>query len=114
MLSRLRTAYPESRTITDLIADRLVAGSPAAIKKTLQRLEAQQLIVSSVTEGSRSKLYKANLARGEGWSVSPMSKEVSDGAVFGTGQQDGDMTGCPPLLDGAVEIELTEEEQGQI
>ena len=31
VLSRLRTAYPESRTKTDLMADRLVAGSPAAI-----------------------------------------------------------------------------------
>ena len=114
VLSRLRTAYPESRTKTDLIADRLVAGSPAAIKKTLQRLEAQQLIVSSVSEGSRSKQYRANLARGEGWSVSPLTKEASDGAVSGTGQQDGDTPLCPPLMDGAVEIELTEQERGQI
>ena len=114
VLSRLRTAYPESRTKTDLIADRLVSGSPAAIKKTLQRLEAQQLIVSSVSDGSRSKQYKANLARGEGWNVSPLPKKASDGAAFGTGQQHGDTPSCPPLMDGAVEIQLTDEEQGQI
>ena len=114
VLSRLRTAYPESRTKTDLMADRLVAGSPAAIKKTLQRLEAQQLIVSCVQEGSRSKQYKANLARGEGWNVSPNTRKGSDGAVSDTGQEDRDMPSCPPLMDGAVEIELTEEERGQI
>jgi hypothetical protein len=72
------------------------------------------LIVSSVSKDSRSKNYKANLARGEGWSVSPNTTKASDGAGFGTGQQDGDMPLCPPLMDGAVEIELTEEEQGQI
>ena len=114
MLSRLRTAYPETRTKTDLIADRLIGGSPAAIKKTLQRLEAQQLIISSVSKGSRTKNYKANLARGEGWSVSPSKEELSDGAAFGTGQQDGDTPLCPPLMNGAVEIELTEQERGQI
>ncbi len=86
VLSRLRTAYPETRTKTDLIADRLIGGSPAAIKKTLQRLEAQQLIISSVSKGSRTKNYKANLARGEGWNVSPLREEASDGAAFGTGQ----------------------------
>ena len=114
VLSRLRTAYPESRTKTDLIADRLIGGSPAAIKKTLQRLEAQQLIISSVLDGSRTKEYKANLARGEGWNVSPLPRNASDGAGSGTGQQDGDTPLCPPLMDGAVEIELTEKERGQI
>jgi|TARA_R100000455_G_C6273023_1_gene130231 hypothetical protein len=114
VLSRLRTAYPESRTKTDLIADRLIGGTPAAIKKTLQRLEAQQLIVSSVSKGSRTKNYIANLARGEGWNVSPSTKESSDEEAFGTGQQYGDNPSCPPLMDGAVEIELTEQERGQI
>ena len=114
VLSRLRTAYPESRTKTDLIADRLIGGTPAAIKKTLQRLEAQQLIVSSVLKGSRTKNYIANLARGEGWNVSPLTKEASDEEAFGTGQQDGDNPLCPPLMDGAVEIELTQQERGQI
>ena len=65
VLQKLRVAYPESRSKNDLILDRLVAGSPAAIKKTLQRLESQQLIVSHVPEGSRTKQYKANLACGE-------------------------------------------------
>ena len=43
-----------------------------------------------------------------------MSRKASDGAVSGTGQEDGDTPLCPPLMDGAVEIELTSEEQGQI
>ena len=74
VLSRLRVAYPESRSKNDLILDRLVAGSPAAIKKTLQRLESQQLIVSHVPEGSRTKQYKANLACGEVWKVSLLER----------------------------------------
>ena len=85
----------------------MIAGSAAAIKKSLQRLEAQQLIVSFVPEGSRSKEYKANLARGEGQNVSPSGTYASAGADFDGGQDEGDKPSCPPLMDGAVEIELT-------
>ena len=46
--------------------------------------------------------------------MSPIPKEVSDGAVSGKGQQHGDKPLCPPLMDGAVEIELTEQDRGQI
>jgi len=114
VLNRLRTAYPKSRSKTDLLTDALIAGSPAAIKKSLQRLEAQQLIVSFVPEGSRSKEYKANLARGEGQNVSPFGTYASAGADFDGGQDEGDKPSCPPLMDGAAEIELTPEERGQI
>jgi hypothetical protein len=114
VLSRLRTAYPESRTKTDLLADPLVAGSAAAIKKTLQRLEAQQLIVSYVPKNSRSKQYTANLARGEGQKVSPIGTDASDGAGSDAGQSLGDINLVPELADGAVEIQLTEEQQGQV
>ena len=114
VLNRLRTAYPGSRSKTDLLADSLIAGSAAAIKKSLQRLEAQQLIVSFVPEGSRSKEYKANLARGEGQKMSPFGTYASAGTAFDGGQDDGDKPLCPPLMDGAVEIELSDEERGQL
>jgi hypothetical protein len=114
VLNRLRTAYPESRSKTDLLADAVIAGSAAAIKKSLQRLEAQQLIVSFVPEGSRSKEYKANLACGEVQKVSPFGTYASAGADSDGGQDEGDKPLCPPLMDGAVEIELTQEERGQI
>ena len=92
VLNRLRTAYPESRSKTDLLADAVIAGSAAAIKKSLQRLEAQQLIVSFVPEGSRSKEYKANLACGEVQNVSPFGTYASAGADSEGGQDEGDMT----------------------
>ena len=114
VLSRLRTAFPESRTKTDLLADPLVAGSAVAIKKTLQRMEDRKLIVSYVLEGSRSKHYQAVLACGEGQRVSPSSSKPSAGAVSKGGQSMGDNPLCPPLMDGAVEIELTEEQRGQL
>ena len=114
VLNRLRTAYPESRSKTELLTDSLIAGSAAAIKKSLQRLEAQQLIVSSVPEGSRSKEYKANLACGEVEKLSPFGTYASSQAGFDGGQKEGDSLLCPPLMDGAVEIHLTEEERGQI
>jgi RecA-family ATPase len=114
VLNRLRTAYPNSRSKTDLLADSLIAGSAAAVKKSLQRLEAQQLIVSFVPEGSRSKEYKANLARGEGQKMSPFGTYASAGTTFDGGQDDGDKPLCPPLMDGAVEIELSDEERGQL
>jgi RecA-family ATPase len=114
VLNRLRTAYPGSRSKTDLLADSLISGSAAAIKKSLQRLEAQQLIVSFVPEGSRSKEYKANLARGEGQKMSPFGTYASAGADFNGGQDEGDKPLCPPLMDGAVEIQLTDEERGQL
>jgi len=114
VLNRLRTAYPESRSKTELLADSLIAGSDAAIKKSLQRLEAQQLIVSSVPEGSRSKEYKANLACGEVEKLSPFGTYASSQAGFDGGQKEGDSLLCPPLMDGAVEIHLAEEERGQI
>ena len=114
VLNRLRTAYPESRSKTDLLADAVIAGSAAAIKKSLQRLEAQQLIVSFVPDGSRSKEYKANLACGEVQKVSPFGTYASAGADSDGGQDEGDKPLCPPLMNGAVEIELTSEERGQI
>jgi len=114
VLSRLRTAFPESRTKTDLLADPLVAGSAVAIKKTLQRMEDRKLIVSYVLEGSRSKHYQAVLACGEGQRLSPSTSKPSAGAVSEGGQSMGDNPLCPPLMDGAVEIELTEEQRGQL
>ena len=114
VLNRLRTAYPGSRSKTDLLADSLISGSAAAIKKSLQRLEAQQLIVSFVPEGSRSKEYKANLARGEGQKMSPFGTYASAGTASDGGQDEGDKSLCPPLMDGAVEIQLTDEERGQL
>jgi hypothetical protein len=114
VLSRLRTAFPESRTKTDLLADPLVAGSAVAIKKTLQRMEDRKLIVSYVLEGSRSKHYQAVLACGEGQRLSPSTTKPSIGAVSEGGQSMGDNPLCPPLMDGAVEIELTEEQRGQL
>ena len=86
----------------------MIAGSAAAIKKSLQRLEAQQLIVSFVPEGSRSKEYKANLARGEVKDV-PFGTYAGAGTASDGGQNEGDKSLCPPLMDGAVEIQLTDE-----
>ena len=114
VLSRLRIAYPETRTKNDLVCDSLVSGTASAIKKALQRLEDRNLIVSNVPEGSRSKHYLAVLACGEGRKAVPFGTDTSGSAAFGTGQEVGDTPLCPPLMDGAVEIELTDEERGQL
>ena len=90
----LRVAHPESRTKNDLILDRLWLALLLPSRKSLQRLESQQLIVSCVPEGSRSKQYKANLACGEGGRVSPSGTyaSVDNGS-------DGDNTpGDKPLV----------------
>ena len=39
VLQKLRVVYPESRTKDDLVCDALIDGKPAAIHKSLQRLE---------------------------------------------------------------------------
>ena len=96
VLNRLRVAHPESRTKNDLILDRLLAGSPAAIKKTLQRLESQQLIVSCVPEGSRSKEYKSKPRVRRGVEGVPSGTYASVGTVLMGDKTMGTTHLCPP------------------
>ena len=53
-------------------------------------------------------------ALGEGQKVSPIGTDASDGAGSDAGQSLGDIELVPELADGAVEIQLTEEQQGQV
>ena len=66
VLQKLRVVYPESRSKDDLVCDPLIDGKPAAIHKSLQRLEKRGLVVSNAPKGSQTKNWTAVLARGEG------------------------------------------------
>ena len=108
VLSRLRTAYPESRTKTDLIADRLIGGfqlqnhqenAPKAGSSTTDNFKLSQKVLCTKELQSQSRAW-----RGMGERVPLTGRNASDGAVFGTGQQDGDTPFVSPLMDGAVEI----------
>ena len=97
-----------------LICDKLIDGKPAAIHKSLQRLEKRGLVVSSVPEGKQIKNWTAVLARGE-------LKEVSTVPINPVLERDlpldttpGQSTGVQGLFDGAVEIELSSEEAGHL
>ncbi len=114
VLQKLRVVYPESRTKDDLVCDPLIDGKPAAIHKSLQRLEKRGLIVSNVPKASQSKNWTAVLARGE-------LKEVSTVPIKPVMERDlpldttpGQSHGVQGLFDGAVEIEVSEEEAGHI
>ena len=113
VLSRLRACHPDSRSRDELLCDRLIQGSSAAIRKALQRLEKKGLITSTVPEESQAKTYTAVLARGEGKKLSQPPKHPSAGTGSALGQQPVPPLSCPSLLDGAVEIEISEEELGQ-
>ena len=114
VLQKLRVVYPESRTKDDLVCDPLIDGKPAAIHKSLQRLEKRSLITSFVPEGQQLKNWKAVLARGEGERVStvPINPLLERDLPLDT--TPGQSQGVQGLFDGAVEIELTQEEAGHI
>jgi len=114
VLQKLRVVYPESRTKDDLVCDPLIDGKPAAIHKSLQRLEKRSLITSFVPKGQQLKNWKAVLARGEGERVStvPINPLLERDLPLDT--TPGQSQGVQGLFDGAVEIELTQEEAGHI
>ena len=114
VLQKLRVVYPESRTKDDLVCDNLINGKPAAIQKSLQRLEKRGLIVSDVPKGSQTKTWTAVLARGEGKRVStvPINPALERDLPLDTTPGQG--KGVQGLFDGAVEIEMSSEEAGHI
>tara|TARA_R100000908_G_scaffold18657_1_gene7227 strand:+ start:1592 stop:3826 length:2235 start_codon:yes stop_codon:yes gene_type:complete len=114
VLQKLRVVCPETRTKDDLVCDPLIDGKPAAIQKSLQRLEKRGLVVSAVPENNQAKTWKAVLARGEGERVStaPINPLLERDLPLDT--TPGQSQGVQGLFDGAVEIELTEEEAGHI
>ena len=114
VLQKLRVVCPETRTKDDLVCDPLIDGKPAAIQKSLQRLEKRGLVVSAVPENNQAKTWKAVLARGEGERVStaPIKPLLERDLPLDT--TPGQSQGVQGLFDGAVEIELTEEEAGHI
>ena len=72
VLQRLRAIYPRSISRAELVADELVGGNVAAIKKSLQRLVKRQLIVPA--EGKHT--FQAVLSRGEGENSVPINENV--------------------------------------
>jgi len=114
VLQKLRVVYPESRTKDDLVCDPLIDGKPAAIHKSLQRLEKRGLIVSDAPKKSQVKNWTAVLARGEGERVStvPIKPVMERDLPLDT--TPGQVKGVQGLFDGAVEIELSGEEAGHI
>ena len=94
VLQKLRVVHPESRTKDDLVCDNLINGKPAAIQKSLQRLEKRGLIVSDVPKGSQTKTWTAVLARGEGRSVH-RSNKPSPGAGSTPGHYPWTSQRCP-------------------
>ena len=114
VLQKLRVVYPETRTKDDLVCDPLIDGKPAAIQKSLQRLEKRGLVVSAVPENNQAKTWKAVLARGEGERVStvPIKPVMERDLPLDT--TPGQSQGVQGLFDGAVEIELSGEEAGHI
>lgn len=94
VLQKIRIAYPDSRTIKQLIDDPLLDGKPGAIRKSFQRLHKRGLI--EVDNQSTSLLaYKAVLARGEGKELVPSSTKDSDRETFSVGQTDETKEDCP-------------------
>ena len=73
VLSRLRTAYPESRTKTDLIADRLIGGT-SCNQENAPKAGSSTTYCLKRLKGSRTKNYIANLARGEGMERVPFNQ----------------------------------------
>jgi hypothetical protein len=114
VLQKLRVVYPETRTKDDLVCDPLIDGKPAAIHKSLQRLEKRGLVVSSVPKHTQSKTWKAVLARGEGERVSTVPTNPVMERDLPLDTTPGQVKGVQGLFDGAVEIELSGEEAGHI
>ena len=114
VLQKLRVVYPESRTKDDLVCDKLIDGKPAAIHKSLQRLEKRGLIVSDAPKGSQAKNWTAVLARGELKEVSTVPIKPVLERDLGVDTTPGQSGGVQGLFDGAVEIELSNEEAGHI
>ena len=114
VLQKLRVVYPESRTKDDLVCDKLIDGKPAAIHKSLQRLEKRGLIVSDAPKGSQAKNWTAVLARGELKEVSTVPIKPVMERDLGVDTTPGQSRGVQGLFDGAVEIELSGEEAGHI
>ena len=114
VLQKLRVVYPESRTKDDLVCDPLIDGKPAAIHKSLQRLEKRGLVVSNVPKHTQSKTWKAVLARGEGEIVSTVPTKPVMERDLPLDTTPGQVKGVQGLFDGAVEIELSGEEAGHI
>ena len=114
VLQKLRVVHPESRTKDDLVCDPLIDGKPAAIHKSLQRLEKRGLVVSDVPKRSHAKNWTAVLARGELKEVStvPIKPVMERDLLLDTTPGQG--KGVQGLFDGAVEIEVSEEEAGHI
>ena len=114
VLQKLRVVYPESRSKDDLVCDPLIDGKPAAIHKSLQRLEKRGLIVSDAPKGSQAKNWAAVLARGEGERVSTVPMNPVMERDLGVDTTPGQSRGVQGLFDGAVEIDLSQEEAGHI
>ena len=98
VLQKLRIVYPESRTKDDLVCDNLINGKPAAIHKSLQRLEKRGLIVSSVPEGKQVKNWTAVLARGELKESVHRSNKPCAGTGFTPGHYPWTKQGCPGFV----------------
>ena len=96
------------------MCDPLIDGKPAAIHKSLQRLEKRGLVVSDVPKRSHAKNWTAVLARGELKEVStvPIKPVMERDLLLDTTPGQG--KGVQGLFDGAVEIEVSEEEAGHI
>ena len=82
VLQKLRVVYPESRTKDDLVCDPLIDGKPAAIHKSLQRLEKRGLVVSNVPKHTQSKNWTAVLARGEGRKCPPFQQNQCWSGIY--------------------------------
>ena len=108
VLQKLRVVYPETRTKDDLVCDPLIDGKPAAIQKSLQRLEKRGLVVSAVPENNQAKTWKAVLACGEGERVStaPIKPLLERDLPLDT--TPGQSQGVQGLFDGAVEIDMSD------
>jgi len=97
VLLRIRTTYPRSVSKPELVADPIVGGNMAAVKKALQRLEKKGLITSQREEGRYGKkTYQAILARGEGGGECPPSDSV-DPARPPRGDNGPESGGSSPL-----------------
>ena len=93
---------------------KLIDGKPAAIHKSLQRLEKRGLIVSDAPKGSQAKNWTAVLARGELKEVSTVPIKPVMERDLGMDTTPGQSRGVQGLFDGAVEIDLSNEEAGHI
>tara|TARA_R100001082_G_scaffold110654_1_gene91220 strand:+ start:920 stop:3112 length:2193 start_codon:yes stop_codon:yes gene_type:complete len=92
VLQKLRVIHPEARSTNALVDDPLLNGKPAAIRKSIQRLEKRGLIE---LVGNDPKIYRAIRACGEVQESVPLGVKASDGTRFGMGHKHGTSEKCP-------------------